>query len=303
MIKKFANKTKKFINNIKYPWVQKILWTFVKIGNVSISLCQDFCATFKDVKLYKKDSLSDEDKQWLIRLGKKEKDNPYESFESYRDPECIDKKTMRGDDLFLCSLLPNGCSILELGCGNGRLGVILTKLKNIDYTGVDISAVAVEEAKKKGLKAYVCDLDNFNDATLEMFGKRRYDYVISIWTLQLLRKQEELIPKLFEFTDTQLHGIWNAGHWSSRLRFLFGRFPIYSYTSGPLGNLLYPFAYGAYNRHWTFKDFKAYARELGLVATIAGVGYKFTMRTANLKRNMIYPSLRCGRVLWKITTK
>lgn len=46
--------------------------------------------------------------------------------------------------------------VLDLGCGNGRIGVLF--VENNEVFGIDISELAVSEAKKKGIKAQVGDL-------------------------------------------------------------------------------------------------------------------------------------------------
>lgn len=294
-------KAKNFLNSIESPGLKKTCSVFFRWGNLWYRRFLDFLAIFKDVKLYRKDGIVNYEEQWAARLGKKENNSSYGNFELYRDPQGADKNNMRGDDIFMLSILPEGSSVLELGCGNGRLGYILKNKKNINYCGVDVSETAVAQAKKIGIEAYVCDLNNFNDPILKTLEKRHFDYVISLWTLQLLSRTEVLLPKLFEFSDVQLHGVWNAGHWSSRLRMLFGRFPIYSYSTSPDGKHIYPYAYGQYQRHWTFRDFKAYSKELGFAAEPAGMGKKFVTKTADLKKSLFMPSLFVGRVVWKIT--
>jgi SAM-dependent methyltransferase len=46
----------------------------------------------------------------------------------------------------------NGGSILDLGCGSGNTGTELSASAYNDYTGVDISDVAIETAKKRAQK-------------------------------------------------------------------------------------------------------------------------------------------------------
>ncbi|MFH1772637.1 MAG: methionine biosynthesis protein MetW [Candidatus Omnitrophota bacterium] len=300
MIRNLQTKVRYYIKGLKSPFLRSALMYFFRHVNLIRVIVEDAFVMLKDVKLYRKESLVDYEQQWSARLGKSKSSIGYNYFGQYRDPEGLDENNMRGDDIFISSILPSKCSVLELGCGNGRLGYILKHKKDISYCGFDISEVAIEEAKKKGLEAYVCNLDNFNDHTFKILSKRHFDYIISLWTLQLLNRQEELITKLFDYGDTQLHGVWNAGHWTSRLRMLFGRFPIYSYASDPNGKRIYPYPYGAYNRHWTFNDFKAYVKELGFFAIPVGMGPKFCIRTARLHKHLFWPSLRAGRLLWKI---
>jgi SAM-dependent methyltransferase len=61
---------------------------------------------------------------------------------------CLD--TMRGDCVYShVERYANGGSILDLGCGPGTTGIELSADAYARYTGVDISAIAVEKASKK----------------------------------------------------------------------------------------------------------------------------------------------------------
>ena len=62
-------------------------------------------------------------------------------------------------DIYSLMGLPFGKSILEYGCGNGR---ILTHFKNHESYGVDITPQFVNEAKELGLQSFL----------LEEFGKK-----------------------------------------------------------------------------------------------------------------------------------
>jgi ubiquinone/menaquinone biosynthesis C-methylase UbiE len=50
----------------------------------------------------------------------------------------------------------HGKKVLDIGCGNGRLGSLL--VTDNDVEGIDFSEKAVEEARKKGVKARVGDV-------------------------------------------------------------------------------------------------------------------------------------------------
>jgi 2-polyprenyl-3-methyl-5-hydroxy-6-metoxy-1,4-benzoquinol methylase len=74
-------------------------------------------------------------------------------------------------------------TILELGCGNGRVSINLAK-RGFNVTGIDISSLcvndAIKRAKQRKLKnvQFICgDMRKLN-TTL----RRKYDAVISIWT-------------------------------------------------------------------------------------------------------------------------
>ena len=79
-------------------------------------------------------------------------------------------------------------SVLEVGCGNGRL---LFGVKNIaDCYGVDLSPVAIERMKKEygvageALNAY--DIEKLN---------RKFDFVVANHLLEHLERDEEFVTK------------------------------------------------------------------------------------------------------------
>lgn len=67
-----------------------------------------------------------------------------------------------------------GPKVLELGCGTGRYGIPLARLR-FDYTGIDITPamlnIAKEKARKENLKLELLEMDahdlNFEDATFD----------------------------------------------------------------------------------------------------------------------------------------
>lgn len=61
---------------------------------------------------------------------------------------CLEETT--GDSLYPCLEKYLNCgSILDLGCGSGNTGTELARTAYLSYTGVDISEVAIDRAKKR----------------------------------------------------------------------------------------------------------------------------------------------------------
>ena len=84
-----------------------------------------------------------------------------------------DNKTNRIEFEIIASMVEYNSSVLDLGCGDGTLGEKLIKERNCKVVGIDISKVAVEYAKRKGVNAIVGDLDEPLN-----FGDNTFDYVI-----------------------------------------------------------------------------------------------------------------------------
>lgn len=79
------------------------------------------------------------------------------------------------------SLLTNGNRLLDIGCGDGSLGV-LAQLKYRETYGIDIAQKAVEISVSKGIKASVF---NFNEGILP-YENQYFDTVTCLAALQYL---------------------------------------------------------------------------------------------------------------------
>ena len=71
-----------------------------------------------------------------------------------------------------------GAHVLDVGCGAGELLVELQTLKNCRCAGVDISAVAVEAVRSKGLEARVATLPEVP------YERDRFDVAVCTETLE-----------------------------------------------------------------------------------------------------------------------
>lgn len=116
-----------------------------------------------------------------------------------------------------------GDKILDVDCGPGMLSMKL-KEKGAIVKGTDISTVAVERAREKGLDAVQVDLDT----EVLPFEDNYFDCVISDSSIEHIFYYEKAIKECARVT--RLGGKFilltpNIGHWRYRLWLLFGRFP------------------------------------------------------------------------------
>lgn len=79
----------------------------------------------------------------------------------YNDYWSIDRGNAEDYDrnLKLQTLFKSGERVLDVGCGSGTVAEFLQKKVNIKITGVDVSEVAIQEAKKRGIDARVIDAE------------------------------------------------------------------------------------------------------------------------------------------------
>jgi methionine biosynthesis protein MetW len=123
----------------------------------------------------------------------------------------------------MAALVQPGESVLALDCGPGVLARLLAD-KGAHVVGVDMSAVAVDMARQKGIDAHWVDLDReplpFADAS--------FDTVLSDSGLEhrffVDRPLDEAV-RVLRPGGKLILSVPNIGHWRCRLWLLAGRFP------------------------------------------------------------------------------
>ncbi|PKM98693.1 MAG: hypothetical protein CVU79_02220 [Elusimicrobia bacterium HGW-Elusimicrobia-3] len=145
-------------------------------------------------------------------------------------------------------LIEDGSTVLDIGCGNGATLKYLTEHNHIIGEGIDISAAAVNKALERGFSAKVADA-----ASSDFKIEKVYDYIIISEVLEHIPNPEDLIEKVKNrFRRGLLLSIPNTGHYTHRLRLLFGRFPV-QWVYHP----------GEHLRFWTLTDFKLWLSARG----------------------------------------
>jgi methionine biosynthesis protein MetW len=148
------------------------------------------------------------------------------------------------------SMIPDGATVLDVGCGAGGFLTYLTSQRpHARARGTDISAKAVEAARRAGLDAFQADL------TRERLHGR-YDYVTCFETIEHIPDAEAVAEALREATGHRLiMSLPNFGYLHHRVRHgVFGRFP----------NTSLKFHVKEHIRHWGVRDFTEWTAELGL---------------------------------------
>lgn len=151
-------------------------------------------------------------------------------------------------------VIPEGASILDLGCGEGNLLERLEKEKNARVQGVEIDPANVEACVERGVPVIQADLD----LGLSVFPDKSFDYVILEETLQTLRRPDLIIEEMRRVGVRGIVTFPNFGYWRVRMDLAVrGRMPV----SGWL-----PFHwYETPNIHlFTILDFLDYAHRTGM---------------------------------------
>lgn len=115
-----------------------------------------------------------------------------------------------------------GLSVLDIGCGDGRLGAYLVEQKNISYLGADISHEALAIARGRGLAVRQLDAST----GISVFSPQSFDYVIMSEFIEHVIHSEELIRQAMTIArKAVLISIPNSAYWRYRLQLLCGNFP------------------------------------------------------------------------------
>lgn len=151
-------------------------------------------------------------------------------------------------------MLPDGASILDLGCGEGTLLEWLGTTKNSVVQGVELDADKVTVCMEKGIPVIQTDLD----FGLKVFPDNCFDWVILEETLQTLRHPDTIIAEMRRVGRRGIVSFPNFGYWRVRLDLAVrGRMPVTSWLPHRW--------YRTPNIHlFSIRDFIDYAEEIGM---------------------------------------
>ncbi len=107
-------------------------------------------------------------------------------------------------------------SVLDLGCGRGRLLDYLRKTKQIYGVGVDIDPVRVGVCVRKGLTAYQGDVAS----VLSEFPDNFFDRVVFSRTVEELNDPRSVLLDALRVGRRVAVGFINHGFWRNRLSYL-----------------------------------------------------------------------------------
>lgn len=94
-----------------------------------------------------------------------------------------------GEFITIKDFIDDGATVADMGCGPGYLMEYLSEAKGCDCYGYDISKVAIDELKAKGLKGEQADLRTFKP------NGQKYDAIVSTHTLEHMVDDEGYLRK------------------------------------------------------------------------------------------------------------
>ena len=128
----------------------------------------------------------------------------------------------RPDFAAIAAWIPEGSSVLDLGCGDGSLLRYLKDARNIRGYGVEISDSNIEACIINGVNVIQSDLET----GLSGFENNAFDYVILSQTLQATRHTEPLMQEMLRVGREGIVSFPNFGYWKNRLNVLRGNMPV-----------------------------------------------------------------------------
>jgi methionine biosynthesis protein MetW len=197
-------------------------------------------------------SLLNDIKHWMRDLIRypayRPLDESYDTYWSSRDTSSLN--TFQLERIRLISQhIAGGDSILDIGCGDGRILDALKKsVAGIHVSGIDSSPHAIIAASLRGITVRQADLRELS--TLE---QNPADWVLALEVLEHVQNSEELLVWARSCARKGvIFSVPNTGFIMHRLRLLFGRFPL-QWRVHP----------GEHIRFWTLRDLEWWLKSLG----------------------------------------
>ncbi|TGN18458.1 methionine biosynthesis protein MetW [Leptospira idonii] len=128
----------------------------------------------------------------------------------------------RPDISYIANLVQQGQRVLDLGCGNGELMVIL-KSKGVKVQGIEKDDSCIIQCVKRGLYVHHGDIDD----GLQHHLDKSFDYVILNQTIQQTLNPGAIIKECLRIGKKVVIVFPNFSHWQIRLSILIsGKTPV-----------------------------------------------------------------------------
>lgn len=128
----------------------------------------------------------------------------------------------RPDFAAIAAWIPEGASVLDLGCGDGSLLRYLKDTRRVRGYGIEISDENIVACIRNGINVIQGDLDS----GLSGFETQSFEFVILSQTLQATRHTEALVREMLRVGREGIVSFPNFGYWKNRLNILNGYMPV-----------------------------------------------------------------------------
>ncbi len=128
----------------------------------------------------------------------------------------------RPDFAAIAAWIPQGSSVLDLGCGDGSLLRYLRETREVQGYGVEISDANIAACIANNVNVIQRDLES----GIADFENQSFDFVILSQTLQATRHTEALMNEIVRVGREGIVSFPNFGYWKNRLQVLLGNMPV-----------------------------------------------------------------------------
>lgn len=139
---------------------------------------------------------------------------------SAHDP--LELAAARPDFAAIAAWIPQGASVLDLGCGDGSLLRYLKNTRKVRGYGVEISDANIVACIRNGVNVIQGDLES----GLSGFESNAFDFVLLSQTLQATRHTEPLVQEMLRVGREGIVSFPNFGYWRNRVNVLRGNMPV-----------------------------------------------------------------------------
>jgi methionine biosynthesis protein MetW len=128
----------------------------------------------------------------------------------------------RPDFAAIAAWIPQGSSVLDLGCGDGSLLRYLRETREVRGYGVEISDADIAACIANNVNVIQSNLES----GIADFENESFDFVILSQTLQATRHTEALMKEIVRVGREGIVSFPNFGYWKNRLQVLMGNMPV-----------------------------------------------------------------------------
>ena len=135
----------------------------------------------------------------------------------------IARKSMRVDLRIIADMIEPGSRVLDVGCDDGQLLSHLTREKDVDGRGIELSMEGVHACVSNGLSV----MRGNADTDLADYPDDTFDFVVLSQTIQATRQPRRTLERLLRIGGKVIVSFPNFGHWRVRMFLMFqGRMPV-----------------------------------------------------------------------------
>ena len=164
------------------------------------------------------------------------------------------------DFKIISDLIPNGSSVIDVGCNDGSLLQYLNEENNINGRGMEIDQDKVQLCLSKGISVIE------GDADIDLFDypDNLFDFSILTYALQATKSPKTVLSQLVRISKKSIISFPNFGHWKIGTSLLLNR-------KMPISNKLSYSWHETPNLHFcTINDFIDLCEEIDINIEIKG---------------------------------